>query len=54
MEHGSTWIAEWVNGTFGPLVAALLGSIYALAGSEYVAGDMIGGPGTGCSAPVAA
>jgi F-type H+-transporting ATPase subunit a len=41
MEHGSTWIAEWVNGTFGPLVAALLGSIYALAGSEYVAGDMI-------------
>ncbi len=41
MEHGSTWIAEWVNSTFGPLVAALLGSVYGLMGGEYVAGDMI-------------
>ena len=41
MEHGSTWIAEWVNSTFGPLVAALLGSVYGMLGAEYVAGDMI-------------
>ena len=41
MEHGSTWIAEWVNSTLGPPVAALLGSLYALLGFAYVPGDMI-------------
>lgn len=41
MGHDSTWIAEWVNSTFGPLVAAFLGIVFDLLGSEYVAGDMI-------------
>ena len=41
MEHGSTWIAEWVNSTLGPPVAALLGSLYGLLGFAYVPGDMI-------------
>ena len=41
MEHGSTWIAEWVNSTLGPPVAALLGSLYGLLGFAYVPGHMI-------------
>lgn len=41
MEHGSTWIAEWVNSTLGPAVAALLGSLYGLFGFAYAPGDMI-------------
>ncbi len=41
MEHGSTWIAEWVNSTLGPVVAALLGSLYGVFGYTYTPGHMI-------------
>lgn len=41
MEHHSTWIAEWVNSTLGPGVAALLGSLYGLFGYTYAPGHMI-------------
>ncbi len=41
MEHGSTWIAEWVNATLGPAVAVLLGSLYGLFGYTYVPGHMV-------------
>jgi len=41
MEHGSTWIAEWVNSTLGPVVAALLGSLYGVLGYTYTPGHMI-------------
>ena len=41
MEHGSTWIAEWVNSTLGPLVAALLGPLYGLFGLTYAPGHMV-------------
>ena len=41
MEHHSTWIAEWVNSTLGPLVAALLGNLYELFGYTYAPGHMI-------------
>lgn len=41
MEHGSTWIAEWVNATLGPVVAILLGSLYGLFGYTYTPGHMI-------------
>jgi F-type H+-transporting ATPase subunit a len=41
MEHGSTWIAEWVNSTLGPVVAALLGALYGLFGYTYTPGHMI-------------
>ncbi len=41
MEHGSTWIAAWVNSTVGPAVASLLGSLYGLFGYAYAPGDMI-------------
>ena len=41
MEHGSTWIAEWINSTLGPLVASLLGGIFGLLGYSYVPGHMV-------------
>ncbi len=41
MEHGSTWIAEWVNSTLGPVVAAVLGSLYGVLGYTYTPGHMI-------------
>ena len=41
MEHHSTWIAEWVNSTLGPVVAALLASLYGLFGHTYTPGHMI-------------
>ena len=41
MEHHSTWIAEWVNSTLGPVVAALLGALYGLFGYTYTPGHMI-------------
>lgn len=41
MEHHSTWIAEWVNSTLGPVVAALLGALYGLFGHTYAPGHMI-------------
>ena len=41
MEHGSTWIAEWVNSTLGPVVAALLGALYGLFGWTYAPGHMV-------------
>ena len=41
MEHGSTWIAEWVNSTLGPAVAVLLGALFGLFGYTYTPGHMI-------------